>query len=124
MNTPVGVDAPRTATGRGVLASCGAPSTLFVANSDGTAQREVLRCFLPNSLSLAAKIMKDEFSLKLDTEIRLDLSAIHAADTAGRSREFPRLAKAGAHLGEATMNTGVVSSKPVRVPIRSATSGE
>ena len=117
MDTPAGVDALRTATGRDVLAACGVPPTLFVANSDGTAQREAFRRFMHSSLTPLARLMEAELRAKLDApDLELDLNAIHAADTAGRSRAFGSLVKAGVHPQDAAANTGVVLTRDVRVP--------
>ena len=75
------VDPLRTATGRDVLAACGVPPTLFVANSDGTSQRESFRRFLHSSLRPVARIMEAELCAKLDApDLVLDLSELHAAD--------------------------------------------
>ena len=112
-----GLNAMRTATGRDVLAACGVPPTLFVANSDGTAQREAFRRFMHSSLRPVARIMEAELRLKLDApELVLDLSELHAADVAGRARSFGQLVKAGVDPQDAASNTGVVLSRDVRQP--------
>ena len=110
------VDPLRTSTGRDVLAACGVPPTLFVSNSDGTAQREAFRRFMHSSLAPMARLIETEARVKLDSpELVLDLSAIHAADTAGRSRAFKQLVEAGVHPEDAATNTGVVLTKPLRL---------
>ena len=109
------VDPLRTATGRDVLAACGVPPTLFVANSDGTAQREAFRRFLHSSLRPVARIMEAELRLKLDApELALDLSELHAADVAGRARSFGAFVKAGVHPADAARETGVTLTRAVR----------
>ena len=65
------VDPLRTATGRDVLAACGVPPTLFVANSDGTAQREAFRRFMHSSLS-----SKEPAKPLLLRYMRIPLSAV------------------------------------------------
>ncbi|MCY3856492.1 MAG: phage portal protein [Rhodospirillales bacterium] len=115
------VDPLRTATGRDVLGACGVPPTLFVPNSDGTAQREAFRRFLHASLRPLARIMEAEFRSKLDApDLQLDLSELHAADVSGRARSFGQLVKAGVHPEDAAANTGVVLTRDVRAPEGSA----
>ena len=109
------VDALRTATGRDVLGACGVPPTLFVPNSDGTAQREAFRRFLHASLRPLARIMESELRLKLDApDLILDLSEVNAADTAGRARAFGALIKAGVSGEDAARETGITLTKPVQ----------
>ena len=108
------VDPLRTATARDVLGACGVPPTLFVANSDGTAQREAFRRFLHASLRPVARLMEAELRLKLDApELTLDLSEVNAADTAGRARAYGAFIKAGMHPEDAARETGVTLTRPV-----------
>ena len=110
-------DPLRAATGRDVLAACGVPPTLFVPNSDGTAQREAFRRFMHASLRPIARLMEAKRRLKLDApDLVLDLSELHAADVAGRARSFGQLVKAGVHPEDAAANTGVVLTRDVRAP--------
>lgn len=109
------MDPLRTGVGRDVLAACGVPPTLFVANSDGTAQREAFRRFMHGSLRPLARLMESELRLKLDAPaLELDLSELHAADVAGRARAFGQLVQAGVHPQDAAANTGVVLTRDVR----------
>lgn len=86
--------AVRTDVGRDVLGACGVPPTLFVANSDGTAQRESFRRFLHASLRPVARIMETELRLKLDMpDLVLDLSETNAADIAGKARAWSGFVK-------------------------------
>ena len=108
------IDPLRTATGRDVLGACGVPPTLFVANSDGTAQREAFRRFLHGSLRPLARIMEAELRIKLDApELVLDLSELHAADVAGRARAFKAFVSSGVSADDAARNAGIVLSQPV-----------
>ena len=61
------IDPLRTATGRDILAACGVPPSLVVANSDGTAQRESLRRFLHTGLAPMARLIEAEARVKLDS---------------------------------------------------------
>ena len=116
-NPPNNIDVLRTETGRDVLSACGVPPTLFVASSDGTAQREAFRRFMHSSLRPVARLIEAEARRKLDSpELVLDLSELWAADVAGRARSFGQLVKAGVHPEDAAANTGVRLSRPVQVP--------
>ena len=107
----------RTETGRDVLSACGVPPTLFVANSDGTAQREAFRRFLHSSLRPMARLIETEARSKLDAPgLTLDLSEIWAADVAGRARSFKAFVESGMAAEDAATNTGVMLSKPMRQP--------
>ena len=107
----------RTETGRDVLSACGVPPTLFVANSDGTAQRESFRRFLHSSLRPMARLIETEARSKLDSPgLMLDLSEIHAADVAGRARSFKAFVESGMDPQDAALNTGVVLERPMRAP--------
>ena len=111
------LDPLRTATGRDVLAACGVPPTLFVANSDGTAQREAFRRFMHSSLNPVVRLIESECREKLDAPgLRIDLSELHASDVAGRARSFGQLAKAGVHPQDAAANTGIELTRDVRAP--------
>ena len=109
------LDALRTATGRDVLGACGVPPTLFVPNSDGTAQREAFRRFLHASLRPMARIMEAELRLKLDApDLALDLSELHAADVAGRARSFKAFVETGVDPEDAARETGITLTRPVQ----------
>ena len=111
------VDALRTATGRDVLGACGVPPTLFVANSDGTAQRESFRRFMTTALQPMARIMEAELRVKLDApNLRLDLTALAAADVAGRARSFKAFCAAGMDPEDAARETGVTLEKEISKP--------
>jgi len=108
------IDALRTATGHAILAACGVPPGLFTATGDGSAQREAFRRFLHSGLRAVARLIEQELSDKLDTEIRLDLSEIHAADIAGRARAFASLVKAELTPQDAALNTGILINQEVQ----------
>ena len=111
------IDPLRTATGRDMLAACGVPPTLYVANSDGTAQRESYRRFLHTGLRPLARIMESELRVKLDApELVLDLSPLAAADVAGRARAVKAMIEAGIDPEDAARETGVTLTRPLREP--------
>ena len=109
------VDPLRTAVGRDVLAACGVPPTLLVASSDGTGQREAYRRFLHSSLRPLARIIEAELRVKLDApELILDLSELHASDTAGRARSFKAFMDAGMSGDDAARECGVRLTTPIQ----------
>ena len=71
-----------------VLAACGIPPGL--ASEGGTAQgaREDFRRFILASVEPLLKRVVEEFELKLETKISIDLSALMAHDVVSRSRHF------------------------------------
>ena len=77
--------------GRVVLAACGVPPALADPSADGTAQRESWRRFLHGSLQPVSRIIEEECSSKLDTEISLSFRSLMASDLAGRARAFGSL---------------------------------
>ena len=83
-----------------IVSAFGVPSALLVHNADGTARREAFRQFNHTALAPLAKLIEEELSAKLETEVSLDLSPIAAADVAGRARSFKALTEAG--LSEAS----------------------
>ncbi len=74
-----------------VLAACGVPPSLFGERSDGTAQRESFRRYQHSSLAPLAKLIAAELSTKLEAEVEIDLTAIHAADIMGKARAWRSL---------------------------------
>ena len=60
--------------------------------------------------------METELSAKLDADVTLDLSEIHAADVAGRARSMGTLLKAGVHADDAARATGIELSQPIAAP--------
>ena len=73
------------------LGACGVPPALFSERSDGTAQRESFRRYLHSTLDPMARLISAELSEKLEVDVDVDLSAIHAADVQGRARAWRSL---------------------------------
>ena len=93
-----------------VLSACGCPPSLFLASSDGTAQRESFRRFLHTTLQPLAKQVEAELSEKLDGDVKLDLSATFASDLSGRSRAFTSLVTGGMSLEKAAGLAGLMEA--------------
>ena len=112
---PADAAVARTETGRDVLGACGVPPSLYVANSDGTAQREAFRRFLHGSLRPLARLIEVELREKLDAPgLSLDLTPVGAADVAGRARSFKAFVESGMDPEDAARETGVTLTRPVR----------
>lgn len=91
-----------------VLASCGTPPSMFVANSDGTAQREALRRYWLQTVLPLAGILERELRDKLeapDTELVFDL---YPLDLAGRAQAFQKLVAGGVSVSEALVTSGLL----------------
>ena len=97
----------RSSVGMDLMSACGIPPALFSESGDGTAQRESFRRFLHTAVQPLANLLEAETALKLDDSVRFDLSAIWAADVAGRSRAFKQLREAGLSKKKAAANTGI-----------------
>lgn len=78
-----------------VLGACGIPPVLFDSRSDGTSLREGFRQFLHGCISGVAEIVAAELSEKLETDVRLNFTRLHAADIQGRGRAFASMIGTG-----------------------------
>ena len=92
-----------------VLASCGTPPSMFVANSDGTAQREAQRRYYLNTVLPLAGIVERELRDKLeapDVELVFDR---YPLDLAGRAQAFQKLVAGGVSVTEALATSGLLA---------------
>ena len=112
----IGADPPeslqgiRDSAGQSILAACGVPPSLFVANSDGTAQRESLRRFVSGSCQAVARLIETELSAKLETEVKISFGALWSHDLTGRARAFQGLVKGGMELSKAAALAGLLEA--------------
>ena len=119
-NPPTSVEGLRSETGRDVLAACGLSSALFNQTSDGTARREAYRQAYTIGVKPVVRLMVSELRAKLEApDLALDMSAMGAADVAGRARSFKAFVEAGVHPDDAARETGVTLTMPLREPKRS-----
>ena len=84
----------RTDAGRAVAAACGVPPMLFEA-SGAAPLRESWRQFLHASVQPVARLVAAELSAKLEQDIGLDLTGLHASDIMGKARAFQSLTGGG-----------------------------
>ena len=116
-NPPETVEGLRTETGRDVLAACGLSAALFNQSADGTSRREAYRQALHIGIRPVVRLMVAELRAKLDApSLDLDLGALHASDTAGRTRSFKQLVEAGVDPADAAEVTGITLTRPTRDP--------
>ena len=90
-----------------VLAACGVPPSLFL-DSDGTAQREGIRRFHQNVTLSYARILQDELTSKLETDVKLTFDG-YALDLQGRASAFQRLVAGGVGVNEALATSGLLA---------------
>ena len=88
-----------------VLAACGYPVSLGI-DADGTSQREGLRRWHLSTVVPLARILEDELSRKLETEVRLKFDS-YPLDMVSRAQVVSKLVQAGVALDTATMAVGL-----------------
>lgn len=111
----LGFDSPATLlevfnqTAIEVLASCGVPAEITgIAKADGTSKRESYRQYLHLTVTPLVKIVQDELRKKLDApDLKLDTSALYAADVSGRVRSLKGLIDSGVDLSKAAEVAGL-----------------
>ena len=111
-NPPAALGVLRSDVGQAVLAACGTPPSLFIANSDGTAQREAWRRFVMGSVEPLAEIIGGELADKLDAPgLRFDFAGLWAHDLAGRAQAFKQMTTAGMDLAKAAALAGLLTEE-------------
>ena len=91
-----------------VLSACGVPVEL-VSKGEGTASREAWRRFLHGSVDPVARLVAQELSEKLETDVTPDLSSLHASDVQAPARAFQSLVGGGMDIAKAVAVTGLLS---------------
>lgn len=92
-----------------VLASCGTPPSMFVANSDGTAQREAQRRYYLNTVLPLAGILERELRDKLAAPSLELVFDRYPLDLAGRAQAFQKLVAGGVPVTEALATSGLLA---------------
>ena len=98
---PSAVTALREDAISSIMSALGCPPSLFLANSDGTSQRESLRRWLHTSALPTATLISTQLGAALDVDIKIGLDRILASDLSGRSRSVMSLVGAGVSLEKA-----------------------
>lgn len=92
---------------REVLAACGVPPAL-VSTAQGTVMREAWRQFLFGTIAPLGRIVSDELSAKLETEVNLSWDELRASDLQGRARAFQSMVRAGMDIAKAAALSGLM----------------
>ena len=71
-----------------VLLACGIPTGISGAHVDGSAAKEALRRWLHVGVAPVGRLIAEELSRKLETEVNLDFRDLFASDVAARARSF------------------------------------
>ena len=89
-----------------VLAAAGVPPSLFVANADGTAQREALRRWHQNVVLPMARGLESELSDKFGVPVGLEFDS-YPLDMVSRAQVVSKLVQAGVDPGLAMGAVGL-----------------
>ena len=95
---------------REVFAACGVPLSLAI-DSDGTGQRESYRRLLHSTVVPLAKIVSEELTDKLETDVSLSFDSLFAADLSGRARAFQSLVGGGMDPTKAAGLSGLMEAE-------------
>ena len=87
-----------------IFGAYGIPSSI---HGTGGSARESYRQFLASTIQPLAKIVTEELSAKLDTDLALDFTELRAADIASRARAYGQLITAGMNEAKAAQVTGL-----------------
>ena len=109
-NPPTAMNTTRRESMAAVLAALGTPPDLMDPDSSGTAQREPYRRWYASTAQPIARIVEHELSVKLETPVTLDLSALYAHDLVGRAAAFQRLVGGGVPVNEALTTSGLLAA--------------
>ena len=111
----IGADPPevlqvlRSDMGRSILGACGVPVGLFESQGSSQGAREAWRQFIYGSVQPLARMISEELSKKLETEVSLNFSELYAADIAARATSFKKLVESGMSLDRAAGMSGLLA---------------
>ena len=105
---PATLAALRSDVGQSILAACGCPPGLFTSGSDnGQGSREAWRRFVFGSCEPLARLIEEELSKKLESEVSLSFNGLFAADIAARSSAFAKMVQGGMDANKAAGLSGL-----------------
>ncbi|MCY4509221.1 MAG: phage portal protein [Acidobacteria bacterium] len=110
----LGAEPPKAAvdlmeqTHNSVLAAAGIPPQLFSVGSQAQSVREAMRGLLHLSIAPMARILETEATAKMETEVKIDFQALHAADVQGRARAFQSMVGGGMDVAAAATASGIL----------------
>ena len=94
---------------REVYAATGVPAALFSESGDGAGRREAYRSLLHSTIAPLGRIVAEELTMKLETDVALNFDALFAADLAGRARAFQSMVGAGMDIAKAAGLAGLMT---------------
>ena len=100
------VDVASQAT-REVLAACGVSPALFDASA-AAAAREAWRQLLFGTIAPLGRLVSDELSRKLESDVSLDWHELRASDLQGRARAFQSMVGGGMDVAKAAALSGLM----------------
>ena len=108
-NPPDSLAALRSDTGRAILGACGVPIELFEASASGQGSREAWRRFVYGSVQPLARLVSEELTRKLETDVSLNFTELQAHDLTGRAISFQRLIESGMPADKAAGVSGLMA---------------
>ena len=108
-NPPEVLAVLRSDTGRAVLGACGVPTGLFEAQGSSQGAREAWRQFVYGSVMPLAKMVSEELSKKLETEVTLNFTELQAHDLTGRAASFKKMVESGMDVSKAMNLSGLMA---------------
>ena len=95
--------------GRSVLGACGVPVGLFESQGSSQGAREAWRQFVYGSVQPLARLISEELSKKLETEVSLNFSELQAHDLAARAGSFKKMVESGIAVERAAGLSGLLA---------------
>ena len=108
-NPPEVLAVLRSDMGRAVLGACGVPVGLFESQGSSQGAREAYRQFVYLSVQPLAKMVSEELSKKLETEVSLNFSELQAHDLAARAGSFKKMVESGIAVDRAAGLSGLLA---------------
>lgn len=93
-----------------IFSACGFSPALFVAQGEGTAQRESFRRAMHATIAPIGRIVQAELRDKLEPGITLNFDSLFAADLSGRARAFQSLVGGGMDPAKAAALSGLMAA--------------
>ena len=105
-NPPATLQVLRSDVGEAIIAACGLSVALF-DDSDGTSKRESLRQATLSAYAALGKLVAQELSNKLGSEVRLSFRALWGHDQIGRSQSYKNLIASNMDADKAARLSGL-----------------
>ena len=113
----LGANPPQAAVNLATLASmeiasaCGVPWPLISGDGDGTSQRESYRRLLHATVIPLSRLIAEELTAKLETEISLSFDLLMAADISGKARAYQSMVGGGMDPTKAAGLSGLMEAE-------------